>query len=79
MHFRYIVNETGSPVEVLIPYNEFRLLEPLFSLLKDEKSEDSKSLVPTDLTSFLEELKKQKKIKIPSLSRILQEIREDIR
>ena len=79
MHFRYIVNETGSPVEVLIPYNEFRLLEPLFSLLKDEKSEDSKSLTPTDLTSFLEELKKQKKIKIPLLSQILQEIREDIR
>ena len=62
MHFRYIVNETGSPVEVLIPYNEFRLLEPLFSLLKDEKSEDSKSLASTDLTSFLEDLKKQKKI-----------------
>jgi|JI9StandDraft_2_1071091.scaffolds.fasta_scaffold115992_1 hypothetical protein len=79
MHFRYIVNETGSPVEVLIPYNEFRLLEPLFSLLKDEKSEDSKSLASTDLTSFLEELKKQKKIKIPLLSQILQEIREDIR
>jgi hypothetical protein len=73
------VNETGSPVEVLIPYNEFRLLEPLFSLLKDEKSEDSKSLASTDLTSFLEELKKQKKIKIPLLSQILQEIREDIR
>jgi hypothetical protein len=79
MHFRYIVNETGSPVEVLIPYNEFRLLEPLFSLLKDEKSEDSKSLASTDLTSFLEELKKQKKIKIPLLSQVLQEIREDIR
>jgi hypothetical protein len=37
MTVKYIVNETGNPIEVLIPYKEFQLLQPLFSLLTEDE------------------------------------------
>ncbi|MBP6739720.1 MAG: hypothetical protein KA146_07000, partial [Leptospiraceae bacterium] len=73
MTVKYIVNETGSPIEVLIPYNEFRLLQPLFSLLTEEEVTPN-SIQETDISSFLT-LRNQKKIQIPFLSQMIQEDR----
>mgnify|MGYP003436926609 CR=1 FL=1 len=75
MTVKYIVNETGSPIEVLIPYNEFRLLQPLFSLLTEEEVTPN-SIQETDISSFLT-LRNQKKIQIPFLSQMIQEDREE--
>ena len=75
MTVKYIVNETGSPIEVLIPYNEFRLLQPLFSLLTEEEVTPN-SIHETDISSFLT-LRNQKKIQIPFLSQMIQEDREE--
>lgn len=77
MKLKYIVNETGNPIEVLIPYHEFRLLEPLFSLLSEDNTEISKPILPTDLSNFFIELNKIKPFKIPNMNKVLQEIRED--
>ena len=75
MTVKYIVNETGSPIEVLIPYNEFRLLQPLFSLLTEEEVTPN-SIQETDISSFLT-LRNQKKIQIPFLSQMIQEDKEE--
>jgi hypothetical protein len=75
MTVKYIVNETGSPIEVLIPYNEFRLLQPLFSLLTEDEVTPN-SIQETDISSFLI-LRNQKKIQIPFLSQMIQEDREE--
>ena len=75
MTVRYIVNEKGTPIEVLIPYNEFLLLQPLFSLLT-EKEILPNAIQETDISSFLI-LRQQKKIQIPFLSQMIQEDREE--
>jgi hypothetical protein len=76
MTLKYIVNETGNPIEVLIPYREFQLLQPLFSLLTEEKEVAPNTIKETDLSSFLV-LRNQKKIHIPFLSQLIQEDREE--
>ena len=75
MTVKYIVNETGNPIEVLIPYTEFQLLQPLFSLLTEDEVTPN-SIQETDLSSFLI-LRNQKKIQIPFLSQMIQEDKEE--
>ncbi|MCB1193596.1 MAG: hypothetical protein H7A23_15920 [Leptospiraceae bacterium] len=76
MNVKYIINENGSPVEVLIPYQEYQLLEPLFFLLKEEKQVDNK-LHNTNISPFFEKINSLPKFKIPNISQILNDVRED--
>ena len=76
MTLKYIVNEAGNPIEVLIPYKEFQLLQPLFSLLTEEKEITPTTIRETDISSFLL-LRNRKKIRIPNLSQMIQADKEE--
>ena len=59
MTVKYIVNETGNPIEVLIPYKEFQLLQPLFSLLTEDEVTPKKIQIPF-LSQMIQEDKEER-------------------
>ena len=77
MQYKYIVNENGNRVEVVIPYKEFQLLEHIFPLLSEDIMQDVNELKSVDLSEIFELSQKLKYKKLPDLQRFLDESRDD--